>query len=991
MSGKKKDRTIFRVLVLPMISILALELFVLAGSLQFGGVMRELNENARDMLKQQVENRGNYLLTEMIGNWSNLDMISAQMNSIVEEKINSGEITLEDLDKNTKGSQELLTAICPELIQGMRNKQVSGIFLILNTGTFSGEDGLDALQGIYLRDLDPSSAPSPRNEDILTERAPVEVVRSGRIATDTGWQPAFSGEDGGKSPYFYKPFLAAYKDEGKLPAKEYGYWTAEPYTLSGDKRLAISYSVPLILEDGTVYGVLGVEILTDYMRSLLPCGELMEQEQGSYLLAVSKEGDHRLLPVLSSSEAMTGEALNELVFSLEEKDSGEAYDDSGNYFGAVKPLIIYSNNGPFESDRWYLLGIGAQKNLYAFSRQIQTMLFLSFILTIVIGLIGILFVSYRLSKPIKHLSHEVEQAKKSSLLPELTDTGIREIDQFAHAIVRLQKEVMDSSTRFLQIINMASVDIAGYEVKEGAEEVFVTENYFPMLGLSGVDTEMLTPEEFLEKSMHARQSLQSSVSEENGIVYKVPLDAHRVRYVRFEDMQDGKRHVGLVEDVTASTLERMRVERERDCDGLTKLFSRRGFRREADALFLNPERLKQAGLLMIDLDNLKSTNDTYGHNFGDMYIQTAAKCFSENTPDDTLCARISGDEFLILFYGYDSYVEIWEKLKDLYRAIGEVKFHFPDGTSMGLSASGGVAWFPKDSRNLSDLMKYADFAMYQVKCTKKGELKEFDEQAYQQKIFLNQSRLEFNQMLEGEGLTYHFQPIFYGRDGNVFAYEALMRVNFPTLRSPETVLKIAREEGRMQDIERLTMFRASQCYCTLLEEGKVKEEALLFLNSIANVSMTKEEGQRYHEEFSHIQGRVVVEITEEDHLDMELINKKRATEGFSGMFALDDYGSGYNSEINLLELTPEFVKVDIIIVRNIDSDSNKQQIVSNIVEYAHKRDMMVIAEGLETQNEVQKCLELGVDLLQGYFLARPGEVPPEINPEAYRVIKDYWE
>jgi len=101
--------------------------------------------------------------------------------------------------------------------------------------------------------------------------------------------------------------------------------------LSGDKRLAISYSVPLILEDGTVYGVLGVEILTDYMRSLLPCGELMEQEQGSYLLAVSKEWDHRLLPVLSSSEAMTGEALNELVFSLEEKDSGEAYDDSGNY------------------------------------------------------------------------------------------------------------------------------------------------------------------------------------------------------------------------------------------------------------------------------------------------------------------------------------------------------------------------------------------------------------------------------------------------------------------------------------------------------------------------------------------------------------------------------------------------------------------------------------------------------------------------------------
>jgi len=107
------------------------------------------------------------------------------------------------------------------------------------------------------------------------------------------------------------------------------------------------------------------------------------------------------------------------------------------------------------------------------------------------------------------------------------------------------------------------------------------------------------------------------------------------------------------------------------------------------------------------------------------------------------------------------------------------------------------------------------------------------------------------------------------------------------------------------------------------------------------------------------------------------------------MFALDDYGSGYNTEINLLELHPYFIKVDISIVRDIDSDYNKQQIVNNIVTYAHKRDMLVVAEGLETAKELEMVLELGVDLLQGYFLARPGETPPAISEDALRIIREH--
>lgn len=143
--------------------------------------------------------------------------------------------------------------------------------------------------------------------------------------------------------------------------------------------------------------------------------------------------------------------------------------------------------------------------------------------------------------------------------------------------------------------------------------------------------------------------------------------------------------------------------------------------------------MKHAALLMIDLDNLKTTNDRFGHNFGDLYIQTAARCFQENTPEGTLCARLGGDEFQILFYGFDDRETIRECLDKLYRAIGEVEFILPDGQNMGLSASGGYAWYPEDSDSLPALMKYSDFAMYQVKRTQKGRLKEFDSEAWKQR------------------------------------------------------------------------------------------------------------------------------------------------------------------------------------------------------------------------------------------------------------------
>lgn len=987
MSEKKKDRTIFRVILFPLFSVLAFEVLFMMAAIVFGGVIGQLNQNAKDMLAKQTENREHYLEEEMIDNWSNLDMLSAGINDNVWERLERQQLSLADLNSNNTECVELLKDIYPDLISTMYNKQVSGIFVVFNTKNLDEAGGIEALPGIYLRDLDPTATPSERNADLLLERAPTALVQSGRIATDSGWQPAFSREDSVEQAFFYNPFQAAYLDDRMLEAKNYGYWTAETYSLSGTGRTSIAYSIPLILEDGTVYGVLGIELLTDYVQSLLPYSELSGSDHGAYLLATTSGEETFLNPVVLSSDILRSSDVNEKKFVM--SGNGEVTDENGEYYGAARRLVVYNNHAPFDSDKWYLVGISSKESLFAFSRQMQALLVFSVVMTFAIGLVGILLVSYRLSRPIRRLSAEVEKAQKINNLPELSSTGIREIDQFASSISYLGREVVEASTRFLGIMNLVSVDLAGYDVQESAKSVYVTDNYFPLLGMEDVDASSLTPETFVKLQKEIHEKYFYSVSEDGSTIYSVPQAGGTVRYLRSEYKEQDGRLVGVIEDITASALEKMRIERERDCDNLTKLYARRGFRREADALFLKPEILKHAALLMIDLDNLKSTNDRFGHNFGDLYIQTAGRCFVENTPGNTLCARMSGDEFIVLFYGYDSREEIREKIDALYQAIGKVSFVLPNGENMGLSASGGVAWFPEDSTNLSELMKYADFAMYQVKRSKKGTHREFDAEVYSGQTLANQCKLELHQMLETKNVNYHFQPIFESREGKAYAYEALMRVPYPTLGSPETVLRLAREEGRMHDVECLTIFRSSECYMALLERGAVEKDALLFINSIANESMTEEEEQRYHEEYAVLQQRVVIEITEADHMDMELVHKKSRVEGFSGIFALDDYGSGYNSEINLLELHPRFVKVDISIVRGGDSDHNKQQIVNNIVDYAHKRDMLVVAEGLETAEELRMALELDVDLLQGFFLARPGEVPPAISEEALRIIREH--
>ncbi len=277
--------------------------------------------------------------------------------------------------------------------------------------------------------------------------------------------------------------------------------------------------------------------------------------------------------------------------------------------------------------------------------------------------------------------------------------------------------------------------------------------------------------------------------------------------------------------------------------------------------------------------------------------------------------------------------------------------------------------------------------MYQVKNSQKGKVKLFDAAAYDRNNYDIQMRRELVQLLEQESVQYHFQPIFSAHTGETVAYEALMRVYMETLKSPGDVMSVAHRMHKLYEVERLTVSKSLKTFLDLQKKHLVGTDTKLFINSISSVVLTDEDFASCYPLLEAMRGRMVVEITEGEQLDCDLLRcKKKRVEGLAS-FALDDYGSGYSNDTNLLELSPEYIKIDYGIIHNIDADQDKKQIVINIVSYAHQRGKKIIAEGIETAEELHCVIGLGVDLLQGFFLARPTAVPNPAAPEALEIIE----
>ena len=714
----------------PLVMLILLQAAILLVSLYLSGIFGQVNSNERSILGKQVVNRANYLEIQMTQQWSDIAELAQSINRKTQAAIEQGAIRLDLLENDSKEASKLIGMICTDMIETMYRNKNSGIYVIFNTSSLDGN--VEPKTGFHVRDFDPTVNATTQYSDLLLECAPISTVKAMNISTDTGWDTRY---DFGTAygDYFCKPFMEAYRATRKLQAVDYACWNS---SAQSSLPSGLTYSMPLMLEDGTLYGVLGVELLDDYVSASLPYDELGFGTDGAYMLALFDKGTNRA--TLKMVSGKTRLRRGETIALTPGKDGSYAFEQDGKKIVTqMDRLTVYDMYAPFDSETWVLMGATTAQSLYAFSKRVSRMILLAIALMLIFDAAGSVLIARRLSKPIEKLSKEVDIARMNENgIPRLSITGIREIDHFAEAFAGLSREAINTSTRFLRMLDMASVDIAGCEFDTSKEAdvtpAFATDNFFPLLGVPNGDAGNVTLGQIKMLQSKMTNSILSVEKKGDSTLLHVRSLDGKERYVRLKETQIESRTIVLAEDVTTSTLERLRIERERDYDLLTGLYNRRAFYRFAGRLFDRPDKMKHAAVVMMDLDNLKRTNDTFGHEWGDRYIHEAAVCFLRNIPDGTLCARVSGDEFNILFCGYDSREAVQRAIDRLISGVENSHFNLPDGQATRIHVSGGIAWYPEDGTELMELIKCADFAMYQMKRNEKGRFGVFDRTQYNQ-------------------------------------------------------------------------------------------------------------------------------------------------------------------------------------------------------------------------------------------------------------------
>ncbi|HBV69129.1 MAG TPA: diguanylate phosphodiesterase, partial [Clostridiales bacterium] len=455
------------------------------------------------------------------------------------------------------------------------------------------------------------------------------------------------------------------------------------------------------------------------------------------------------------------------------------------------------------------------------------------------------------------------------------------------------------------------------------------------------------------------------------------------RWVRIICNRDKGSILGVVTDITADVMEKKKIEYERDYDVLTNLLNRRAFEEKLRQLKERTRNLKIASMLVWDLDNLKYVNDTYGHSTGDAYLVAFANCLKKFDKDNVVSARRSGDEFVTFIYGYDRAEQIEELIEEIWSLVQKTYIVLHDQRRYRIRISIGRAWYPKDSIDFDTLFQYADFAMYIVKHSRKGTMEDFDQAVYQENRIILQGQEAFHNLLEQKMVDYMLQPIVWAKDGSIYGYEMLMRSKLEIFKSPMDILRIAQSQSKLYDIEVLTLFEAMGTFVSKVKEGACDKDSKVFINSIANQIMSKESIELFCNTYSEYLSNFVCEMTEKEEEDESMTNDKlKLIKSWGGLVALDDYGYGYNSESTLLRISPNIVKIDMSIVRGIDKDDKRRRLVANLVLYTRERDILLLAEGIETREELKTIVSLGVQLLQGYYIAKPSY---EANPPTQEV------
>ena len=415
-----------------------------------------------------------------------------------------------------------------------------------------------------------------------------------------------------------------------------------------------------------------------------------------------------------------------------------------------------------------------------------------------------------------------------------------------------------------------------------------------------------------------------------------------------------------------------------ETDPLTRLRNRAGFDRDIEtAMSARPEKDSALTLILFDLDDFKGINDRHGHMTGDAVLKRIGYRVSR-LRNILSAGRVGGDEFAILVD-----TDQWNadaKLADIASDITKARdiIYRPinyQGRVIHVSGSVGVSRYPVDADSLADLRRNASASLRDAKNSGRGSLsvynKRIDEAVLRRRTI--QSALLSREYQKG--LSVHYQPIVETETLNIKSVEALARWHHETLGwvNPMEFLTIARECGLGQEIETALRSMALHEMGPALRQGWIESISL-------NVSPVELGADEFAEnllkqiaEYNVPFHQVWVEITESERMSsMAMAHKNLQTLCLAGVrIALDDYGIGYSNIHRLAKLPIHRVKVDKSIIAHVGDDQKYAGVFSSSVQLARALGAEVVAEGVETQDQLSEVERYGCKFVQGYFYYKP--------------------
>jgi diguanylate cyclase (GGDEF)-like protein len=443
---------------------------------------------------------------------------------------------------------------------------------------------------------------------------------------------------------------------------------------------------------------------------------------------------------------------------------------------------------------------------------------------------------------------------------------------------------------------------------------------------------------------------------------------------------------GTIQDATERTRAIQQIHRLAYFDVVTELPNRSRFHdRLAEAL----ETAKRDGatfaLMFLDLDQFKRINDTLGHAVGDDLLRVIAQRLTHGLRGDEIArttrakeaqrdvCRHGGDEFIVLINGV-------AREEDAARAANRLLTMLAQPIVLGthevfVSASIGIALYPRDGEDLDTLLKNADAAMYHAKAHGRSRFSFYHDAMRAASAEELSIEHDLRKALEGEQFQLYYQPQIEIRTGKIVGIEALIRWNHPTLGllGPSQFIRVAEESGLIMAIWEWVLVAALIQHNEWLAQGL---PAVTIAVNLSSVQFSDPALAEHVEEIAHVVGvpldYLELEITESMVLvDSEAAHKTLAALRAKGVkIAIDDFGTGYSSLSYLRRLPLDKLKLDQSFISDAANERDRA-ITRAIIAMAQSLKLAVVAEGVETQAQIDLLLELGCTTVQGFLLGRP--------------------